>query len=255
MTDGREQDRGRHWVCLEDRRRDPELEARRSREFLEPLPIAAPGSDAERADAGDRDEPSGTSRRDFAKLLGFSLAAAGCSRAPVKEAVPFVELPEGVTPTLGPDATGVGWVYEYALVDRTGQRDLADLRSIQDWYLRYPLQTVPGVAEVASVGGYVKQYQVEVDPNALAAYGTALGLAFQIAGDILDVTGDAAVLGKTAGRDRVLEKATFPALAGLDGARERAEAEVERALVALETGGIRSDELTGLARFAVARDR
>ena len=79
-------------------------------------------------------------------------------------------LPAGVTPALGPDATGVGWIYEYALVDRTGKHDLAELRSIQDWYLRYPLQTVPGVAEVASVGGYVKQYQVEVDPNALAAY-------------------------------------------------------------------------------------
>lgn len=83
-------------------------------------------------------------------------------------------LPSGVTPTLGPDATGVGWVYEYALVDRSGQQDLADLRSLQDWYLRYPLQTVDGVAEVASVGGYVKQYQVEVDPNALQRYGIAL---------------------------------------------------------------------------------
>lgn len=83
-------------------------------------------------------------------------------------------LPSGVTPTLGPDATGVGWVYEYALVDRSGQHDLADLRSLQDWYLRYPLQTVDGVAEVASVGGYVKQYQVEVDPNALQRYGIAL---------------------------------------------------------------------------------
>ncbi len=83
-------------------------------------------------------------------------------------------LPPGVTPTLGPDATGVGWIYEYALVDRSGKLDLAQLRSIQDWYLRYPLQTVPGVAEVASIGGYVKQYQVEVDPNALAAYGISL---------------------------------------------------------------------------------
>jgi len=79
-------------------------------------------------------------------------------------------LPAGVTPALGPDATGVGWIYEYALVDKTGKHDLAELRSIQDWYLRYPLQTVDGVAEVASVGGYVKQYQVEVDPNAMAAY-------------------------------------------------------------------------------------
>jgi len=69
---------------------------------------------------------------------------------------------------------GVGWIYEYALVDRTGNHDLAQLRSLQDWYLRYPLQTVEGVAEVASVGGYVKQYQVEVDPNALAAYNIPL---------------------------------------------------------------------------------
>ncbi len=84
-------------------------------------------------------------------------------------------LPMGITPALGPDATGVGWVYEYALVDRSGRHDLAELRSLQDWYLRYPLQTVEGVAEVASVGGYVKQYQVEVDPNALVAYGIPLG--------------------------------------------------------------------------------
>ncbi|OQK18224.1 cation transporter [Methyloprofundus sedimenti] len=83
-------------------------------------------------------------------------------------------LPQGVNPALGPDATGVGWVYEYALVDKTGKHDLAQLRSIQDWYLRYPLQTVSGVAEVASVGGFVKQYQVEVDPNALLAYGIPL---------------------------------------------------------------------------------
>ncbi|RMH19064.1 MAG: efflux RND transporter permease subunit, partial [Gammaproteobacteria bacterium] len=67
-------------------------------------------------------------------------------------------------------ATGVGWVYEYALVDDSGQYDLSQLRSMQDWYLRYPLQTVDGVSEVASIGGYVKQYQVEVDPNALQAY-------------------------------------------------------------------------------------
>ncbi|MGG7054300.1 efflux RND transporter permease subunit [Nitrosomonas sp. ANs5] len=83
-------------------------------------------------------------------------------------------LPQGVNPSLGPDATGVGWVYQYALVDKTGQHDLAELRSIQDWYLRYPLQTVPGVAEVAPVGGFVKQYQIEIDPNALAAYGISL---------------------------------------------------------------------------------
>ncbi|NIV50255.1 MAG: CusA/CzcA family heavy metal efflux RND transporter [Gammaproteobacteria bacterium] len=98
------------------------------------------------------------------------------ARSRVLEYLNFVagRLPAGVTPTLGPDATGVGWVYEYALVDRTGEHDLAELRSIQDWYLRYELQTVPGVAEVASVGGFVRQYQVEVDPNALAAYGIPL---------------------------------------------------------------------------------
>ncbi len=98
------------------------------------------------------------------------------ARSRVLESLNYVSgrLPDGVTPTLGPDATGVGWVYEYALIDKTGKHDLAQLRSIQDWYLRYPLQTVQGVAEVASVGGYVKQYQVEVDPNALAAYGIPL---------------------------------------------------------------------------------
>jgi len=80
------------------------------------------------------------------------------------------KLPEGVNPVLGPDATGVGWVYQYALVDETGRHDLAELRSFQDWYLRYQLQAVPGVAEVASVGGFVKQYQVNVAPNKLLAY-------------------------------------------------------------------------------------
>ena len=94
------------------------------------------------------------------------------ARSRVLESLNYVSgrLPEGVTPTLGPDATGVGWIYEYALVDRSGKHDLSDLRSIQDWYLRYPLQTVEGVAEVASVGGFVKQYQVEIDPNALLRY-------------------------------------------------------------------------------------
>ena len=83
-------------------------------------------------------------------------------------------LPPSVSPQLGPDATGVGWIYEYALVDKTGTHDLAQLRSLQDWYMRYPLQTVEGVAEVASLGGYVKQYQVEVDPDALAAFNIPL---------------------------------------------------------------------------------
>ncbi len=79
-------------------------------------------------------------------------------------------LPEGVQVELGPDATGVGWVFQYALVDETGKHSLADLRSFQDWYLRYYLQSVPGVAEVASIGGFVKQYQVNINPNALLAY-------------------------------------------------------------------------------------
>jgi len=98
------------------------------------------------------------------------------ARSRVLEYLNFVsgKLPSDVNPTLGPDATGVGWVYEYALVDKTGKHDLSHLRSIQDWYLRYPLQTVDGVSEVASVGGYVKQYQVEVDPNALLAYNIPL---------------------------------------------------------------------------------
>jgi len=80
------------------------------------------------------------------------------------------KLPSGVTPTLGPDATGVGWVYQYALVDESGAHDLAQLRSLQDWYLRFQLESVPGVAEVSAIGGFVKQYQIEVDPNTLAAY-------------------------------------------------------------------------------------
>jgi Cu(I)/Ag(I) efflux system membrane protein CusA/SilA len=80
------------------------------------------------------------------------------------------KLPAGVAPTLGPDATGVGWVYQYALVDESGAHDLAQLRSLQDWYLRYQLESVPGVAEVSAVGGFIKQYQIEVDPNTLAAY-------------------------------------------------------------------------------------
>ena len=85
------------------------------------------------------------------------------------------QLPDGVNPVIGPDATGVGWVFEYALVDETGQHDLAELRGFQDWYLRYWLASVPGVAEVASIGGFVKQYQVNLDPNKLAASDLAVG--------------------------------------------------------------------------------
>src|SRR6266487_1382491 len=83
-------------------------------------------------------------------------------------------LPEGVNPVIGPDATGVGWVYEYALVDKSGKHNLADLRSFQDWHLRYALESVKGVSEVAPVGGFVKQYQVDLDPNKLLAYGIPL---------------------------------------------------------------------------------
>jgi Cu(I)/Ag(I) efflux system membrane protein CusA/SilA len=84
------------------------------------------------------------------------------------------QLPEGVNPVIGPDATGVGWVFEYALVDETGQHNLAELRGFQDWHLRYWLASIPGVAEVASLGGFVKQYQVNVDPNKLAAYNVGI---------------------------------------------------------------------------------
>ncbi|WP_281969016.1 efflux RND transporter permease subunit [Roseovarius nanhaiticus] len=83
-------------------------------------------------------------------------------------------LPEGVSPELGPDATGVGWIYQYALIDRTGGHDLSELRSLQDWFLKYELQTVEGVSEVATIGGMVKQYQVVVDPNKLRAYDVTL---------------------------------------------------------------------------------
>ena len=83
-------------------------------------------------------------------------------------------LPSAAKPQLGPDATGVGWIYEYALADRTGQHDLAQLRTIQDWYLKFELQTVAGVSEVATIGGMVKQYQVVVNPNSLRAHGIPL---------------------------------------------------------------------------------
>ncbi|HEV7484539.1 MAG TPA: efflux RND transporter permease subunit [Thermoanaerobaculia bacterium] len=84
------------------------------------------------------------------------------------------QLPQGVETSLGPDATGVGWVFQYALVDTTGQHSLADLRSLEDWHIRYELQSVPGVAEVASVGGFVRQYQITVNPQKLASYGIPL---------------------------------------------------------------------------------
>ena len=88
-------------------------------------------------------------------------------------------LPEGVHPVIGPDATGAGWVYEYALVDHSHQHSLADLRSLQDWYLRYQLETVPGVAEVATIGGFIRQYQVNLDPAKLRAYGIPLSTVIE----------------------------------------------------------------------------
>ncbi|MGE0470584.1 MAG: efflux RND transporter permease subunit [Nitrospira sp.] len=107
------------------------------------------------------------------------------------------KLPIGVTPTLGPDATGVGWVYQYALVDESGAHDLAQLRSLQDWYLRYQLESVPGVAEVSAIGGFVKQYQIEVDPNVLAAYRLPIQTVIQavrnsnaeVSGRVLEMAG------------------------------------------------------------------
>ena len=84
-------------------------------------------------------------------------------------------LPKGVTTELGPDATGIGWVFQYALIDTTGKQSLADLRSYQDWYLRYYLKSVPGVAEVAPLGGFVRQYQVNVDPNKLQSFNIPIG--------------------------------------------------------------------------------
>src|SRR5438309_2445925 len=98
---------------------------------------------------------------------------------------------------IGPDATGVGWVFEYVLVDRTHQHSLADLRSIQDWQVRYQLETVPGVAEVATIGGFIKQYQVQLDPNKLLAYGIPLSTVIdrvrastnEVGGRVLEMNG------------------------------------------------------------------
>ena len=107
------------------------------------------------------------------------------------------DLPEGVSPQLGPDATGVGWVYQYALVDRSGNNSLADLRSIQDFNLRYALESVEGVAEVASVGGYQKEYQINLDPDRLASYDIPLKRVVEavrrsnndVGGRVLEISG------------------------------------------------------------------
>ncbi|HET9012844.1 MAG TPA: efflux RND transporter permease subunit, partial [Gemmatimonadaceae bacterium] len=97
------------------------------------------------------------------------------------------KLPASVTPTMGPDATGLGWVFQYVLEDTTGRKTLAELRSLQDWYLRYQLTAVPGVAEVASVGGFEKQYQVDIDPARLLAYGIPVN---QVMGAIQNANAD-----------------------------------------------------------------
>jgi len=98
------------------------------------------------------------------------------ARSRVQEYLSQVEgqMPEGVTVSLGPDATGVGWIYKYALVDHTGEHDLSQLRALQDWYLKFELQSVPGVSEVATVGGMVRQYQVVMDPDRMRAYGLSI---------------------------------------------------------------------------------
>jgi Cu(I)/Ag(I) efflux system membrane protein CusA/SilA len=106
-------------------------------------------------------------------------------------------LPSNVHPAIGPDATGAGWVYEYAIIDKSHTQSLADLRSLQDWYLRYQLETVPGVAEVASIGGFVRQYQVNLDPRKLFSYGISASTVIQhirqstneVGGDVLDMNG------------------------------------------------------------------
>ena len=120
------------------------------------------------------------------------------ARSRVLEYLNYVSgrLPQGVTPTLGPDATGVGWVYEYALVSQ--KHNLQELRAIQDWFLRYELTSVDGVAEVASLGGYVKQYQVAVDPNRLIAYNISLPMIeMAIKNSNLDVGGGAIEMAET----------------------------------------------------------
>ena len=107
------------------------------------------------------------------------------------------QLPSGVHPAIGPDATGAGWVYEYAILDRSHTKSLADLRALQDWYLRYQLETVPGVAEVASIGGFVRQYQVNLDPQKLFSYGVTAATVIdrirqstnEVGGDVLDMSG------------------------------------------------------------------
>jgi Cu(I)/Ag(I) efflux system membrane protein CusA/SilA len=133
-------------------------------------------------------------------------------------------LPANVHPAIGPDATGAGWVYEYAIVDKTGKESLAYLRSLQDWQLRYALETVPGVAEVASIGGYVRQYQVQLDPAKLLAYGIPLSTVIdrvkmstnEVGGRLLELSG-AEYMIKGLGYLRSLDDLATVAIGSKDG--------------------------------------
>ncbi|MBC7976323.1 MAG: efflux RND transporter permease subunit [Myxococcales bacterium] len=134
-------------------------------------------------------------------------------------------LPDGVTPTLGPDATGVGWVFEYALVDDRGAHGLHALRSLQDWHVRYALESVEGVAEVATIGGHVKQYQVQLDPTKLVAYGVTtheLMAAVQrsnadVGGQVLEIAGHEHVVRGRGAVGRVADLESIPIKVGAGG--------------------------------------
>jgi Cu(I)/Ag(I) efflux system membrane protein CusA/SilA len=135
------------------------------------------------------------------------------------------KLPQGVRPELGPDATGVGWVYEYALVDRTGKKDISQLRSLQDWFLKFELRTVPGVAEVATIGGMVKEYQIVLNPYAIRALGLSIN-------EIMDKVKGA----NTTGGGSVLELAESEYILRTDGFI-RNLADVEHVSVGLNKNG------------------
>lgn len=135
-------------------------------------------------------------------------------------------LPDGVTPELGPDATGVGWIYQYVLIDRTGGHDLSQLRTLQDWFLKYELQTIEGVSEVATIGGMVKQYQVVVDPNKLRAYGLTLekirasiqGANRETGGSVIEM-GEAEYMVRSTGYvDEISDIASAPLMVNARGA-------------------------------------
>jgi Cu(I)/Ag(I) efflux system membrane protein CusA/SilA len=138
-------------------------------------------------------------------------------------------LPDGVSPELGPDATGVGWIYQYALVDRTGNHDLSELRTLQDWFLKYELQTVDGVSEVATIGGMVKQYQVVIDPNKLRAYdltlaqvrGAIQGANRETGGSVIEM-GEAEYMVRSTGYvDELSDLASAPLMVNARGAAVR----------------------------------